>query len=66
MDFQNQRPRPPMHKAGDDDGCTGGWTCSNCNAAIEELPFKPTSDRPLFCRDCHRQRMQNSPYRRAA
>ena len=33
--------RPEMHKA----------TCSNCGAECE-LPFKPTGERPVFCRNC--------------
>jgi ribosomal protein L37AE/L43A len=50
-----------MHKAGDEDGCTGGWSCSKCGAAIEELPFKPDPARlnQLLCRDCHRARNQS-------
>ncbi len=36
----------------------GNWKCSNCGAAITELPFEPDASRPIFCRDCHRQRMQ--------
>lgn len=34
----------------------GKWTCSQCGAEITELPFEPTGDRPIYCRDCHRQR----------
>jgi len=41
----------------------GDWTCSECGAKITELPFEPDGERPLFCRDCHRQRMQNRPKR---
>ena len=33
--------RPQMHKA----------LCSNCGKECE-LPFKPTGDRPVYCRDC--------------
>ncbi len=33
--------RPEMHKA----------ICSNCGKECE-LPFKPTGDRPVYCRDC--------------
>ena len=32
----------------------GNWKCSECAAEITELPFEPSGDRPLFCRDCHR------------
>ena len=37
----------------------GNWTCSECGAEITELPFEPSGDRPLLCRDCHRKKMQN-------
>jgi len=30
----------------------GNWKCSDCQAAITELPFNPAPDRPIFCRDC--------------
>jgi len=41
----------------------GDWTCSQCGAKITELPFQPDGDRPLFCRDCHKQKMQSRPRR---
>ena len=45
--------------AGDRKMYQGNWTCSGCGAAITELPFEPDGERPLFCRDCHRQKMQD-------
>ena len=42
----------------------GNWTCSQCGAAITELPFEPDGKRDLFCRDCHRARNANRPPRR--
>ena len=42
----------------------GNWTCSECGAEIKELPFEPSGDRPLLCRDCHRQKMQRRNQRR--
>jgi len=33
----------------------GDWKCSECGAAITELPFEPDGTRPLFCRDCYRK-----------
>ncbi|MFA7142240.1 MAG: CxxC-x17-CxxC domain-containing protein [Candidatus Paceibacterota bacterium] len=42
----------------------GDWTCSECGAEIKELPFEPSQDRPLLCRDCHRQKMQQRNQRR--
>jgi len=37
----------------------GNWTCSECGAEITQLPFEPDGERPLYCRDCHRQKFQN-------
>lgn len=31
----------------------GEWTCSDCGLKITELSFKPSSDRPILCRNCH-------------
>ncbi len=42
----------------------GDWTCSQCGAEIKELPFQPDGDRPLFCRDCHKQKMNDRGPRR--
>ncbi|PIY96730.1 MAG: hypothetical protein COY66_03240 [Candidatus Kerfeldbacteria bacterium CG_4_10_14_0_8_um_filter_42_10] len=38
----------------------GQWTCSECGAAITELPFEPDGDRPIYCRDCHRKRRKDT------
>lgn len=46
MEDQNQSDRQMF---------TGNWTCSGCGADITELPFEPSGDRPLYCRDCHRK-----------
>ena len=37
----------------------GNWSCSQCGAAITELPFEPNGTSPLFCRDCHRKKRDN-------
>jgi CxxC-x17-CxxC domain-containing protein len=29
-------------------------TCSSCGTAITQLPFMPSGDKPLLCRDCLR------------
>jgi CxxC-x17-CxxC domain-containing protein len=42
----------------------GDWTCSGCGAKITELPFEPDGDRPIFCRECHRERAKNRPNKR--
>ncbi len=53
----NQNP------AGDRQMFQGDWSCSQCNAAITELPFKPDGERPLFCQDCYRQKRNSRPSR---
>jgi CxxC-x17-CxxC domain-containing protein len=49
MGFGDFGPRAPreMHKA----------TCSSCGKECE-VPFKPTEGRPVFCRDCFRNKRQ--------
>ncbi|MEK7503876.1 MAG: CxxC-x17-CxxC domain-containing protein [Patescibacteria group bacterium] len=34
----------------------GNWKCSDCGTEIAELPFQPSGDRPIYCRDCHSKR----------
>lgn len=29
-------------------------TCAKCGAHISELPFQPSGDRPVYCKDCNR------------
>lgn len=41
--FNDRRERPQMHPA----------TCTNCGNACE-VPFKPTGDKPVLCRNCFR------------
>lgn len=43
--FGESRSPRAMHK--------GNYVCSGCGAAITELPFIPSSDRPIRCRACH-------------
>ena len=33
----------------------GNWKCSECGAAITELPFEPRSTDGLKCKDCHQK-----------
>lgn len=35
-----------------------GLKCAECGTDITELPFKPNSDRPVYCRECNRNRRQ--------
>ena len=30
--------------------------CAECSAAIKQLPFQPSGDKPLYCSDCLRAR----------
>ena len=30
----------------------GSWKCADCGKEITELPFEPSPDRPIHCRDC--------------
>jgi CxxC-x17-CxxC domain-containing protein len=36
----------------------GDWTCSECGAKITELPFEPSPDRSIFCRECWSKKRQ--------
>ncbi len=40
----------------------GNWKCAECESEITELPFEPSADRPIYCRDCHQKR--KSQFRR--
>jgi ribosomal protein L37AE/L43A len=39
---------------------TGDWTCMECGAKIDSLPFEPRDPSTLTCRECH---MKNKPAR---
>lgn len=43
-------PKPTMHQA----------ICSECNKECE-VPFKPSGDKPVFCRKCFKNRTDTSP-----
>ncbi|MBQ9992393.1 MAG: zinc-ribbon domain containing protein [Firmicutes bacterium] len=32
--------------------------CAECGVATQ-VPFKPTNDRPVYCRDCYQKMQQN-------
>jgi len=40
----------------------GNWKCADCGADITELPFEPSADRPIYCRECHQKK--RSQFRR--
>lgn len=31
-------------------------TCAGCGSQITQLPFQPTGDKPVYCRDCMQAR----------
>jgi len=33
-----------------------GLKCAECGNPITELPFQPSADRPVYCRDCNKAR----------
>ncbi|MCD6402643.1 hypothetical protein J7L36_02210 [bacterium] len=39
----------------------GHWTCSDCGAEITELPFEPSPDRPIYCKECWAKRRNQGP-----
>lgn len=60
--FRKDRP------ASDRGGRSGGFSnaprqmysvnlnCASCGQQISELPFQPTGDKPVYCRDCMQAR----------
>jgi len=41
----------------------GNWKCADCGKEITELPFEPSPDRPIYCRDCWAKRKPERPRR---
>lgn len=41
----------------------GNWQCSECKKEITELPFEPSADRPIYCRDCWSKKRAEMPRR---
>jgi CxxC-x17-CxxC domain-containing protein len=39
----------------------GNWKCADCGKEITELPFEPSPDRPIYCRDCWSKRRAERP-----
>ncbi|HBV58247.1 MAG TPA: hypothetical protein DEB73_03250 [Candidatus Magasanikbacteria bacterium] len=55
-------PRPPRQMF---DVTSMGLKCAECGVAITELPFQPSADRPVYCRDCNSKRRKSfGPSRR--
>jgi len=34
----------------------GNWKCADCGKEITELPFEPSPDRPIYCKECWAKR----------
>ncbi len=34
----------------------GNWKCADCKTEITELPFEPSPDRDIYCRECWQKR----------
>lgn len=34
----------------------GNWNCADCQVEITELPFEPSPDRPVYCKECWSKR----------
>ncbi|MBU2545132.1 hypothetical protein KKC65_01595 [Patescibacteria group bacterium] len=34
----------------------GNWKCGECGKEITELPFEPSGDKPIHCKDCWREK----------
>jgi len=41
----------------------GDWECAECGTKITELPFQPSPDRPIYCRDCWMKKRAERPRR---
>ena len=53
-DFSGGRPQRQMF-----DVTSMGLKCASCGTDITQLPFQPSTDRPVYCQNCNRQRRQN-------
>ncbi len=53
--FNNFRDRP-RRDFSDRKMYQGNWECADCGTKITELPFEPSADRPIYCRECHGKR----------
>lgn len=56
MDFDKSNDRPNSPRDQRREMVQGDWKCSECDAQITELPFEPAPDRPIYCRDCWRNK----------
>lgn len=51
-----------QQNGGDRQMYEGNWSCSECGAKINRLPFQPDPSREggLLCKDCHRNKREQS------
>ncbi|KPJ55037.1 hypothetical protein AMJ47_01940 [Parcubacteria bacterium DG_72] len=56
MNFDRSKDRPNKNFPPREGMVQGDWECSECKAKITELPFEPAPDRPIYCKDCWRNR----------
>jgi CxxC-x17-CxxC domain-containing protein len=54
VDFKKRFKRGNFHRK----MVKGNWVCSDCGKEITELPFNPSPDRPVYCRECWAKRRQ--------
>ena len=54
--FNDGGSRPPRQMF---DVTSLGLKCAECGADITELPFQPSGDKPVYCRECNRNRQRN-------
>ncbi|MFA5406866.1 MAG: CxxC-x17-CxxC domain-containing protein [Candidatus Nanoarchaeia archaeon] len=68
MAYGNFKPRSGTQRSGSRFGGSGGGSsfnrgprqmfkavCSDCGKECE-VPFKPSNDKPVYCRDCYQKR----------
>lgn len=62
--FRQSRPDDRGSRGGSFGGRSDGprqmysvnLSCASCGTAITQLPFQPTGDKPVYCRDCMQAR----------
>lgn len=54
--FRDSRPSGPSGPRAPRQMYNVNLTCASCGTAITELPFQPSGDKPVYCRDCMRNR----------
>jgi len=54
MSFKKRSKRGIFHRK----MVKGSWVCSDCGKEITELPFNPSPERPVYCKECWAKRRQ--------